>query len=170
MMEIGPKYEMHLSDLTLSCNVHWETSWRNFHWSSCSQYNVTRYCENKAEKAKSTWVQIYLPVFWGLWSIWTSNKRRIKMTMCELAEVLTKVQKFSQFSFLIPVCGLSWLYLIKLARSCLRREITNKVWAKWARTKVKKWEIQVSNFHALNYCCKLCRKTSTLMKLDESSI
>ena len=46
----------------------------------------------------------------------------------------------------------------------------NKVWAKWARTKVKNWEIQVSNFHALNYCCKLCRKTSTLMKLDESSI
>ena len=37
------------------------------------------------------------------------------------------VTEFSQLSFPILVCGLSWLYLIKLAPTSLRREILSKL-------------------------------------------
>ena len=79
-------------------------------------------------------------------------------------------QNFSQFRFLILVCGLSWLYLIKLAPSCLSRETAPANLGQSGQTKVKKWEIQLYNFHALNYCSKLCWKISTLMKLEESLV
>ena len=38
--------------------------------------------------------------------------------------------KFSQLSFSILVCGLSWLYLIKFASTSLRREILSKLLGK----------------------------------------
>ena len=37
------------------------------------------------------------------------------------------VTEFSQLSYSILVCGLSWLYLIKLASTSLRREILSKL-------------------------------------------